>query len=84
MTTELSVSRNRIESVLPLLGAELTDDEYIRDIESGEILTTEDGKELPIDDIGYIASGDNGELVPVEDDTSSIIAALTDRNIRDD
>lgn len=79
MSTELAADRDMLESFLPVLGAEVTNDEYIRDIESGEILTTSDGEELTIDEIGYLK---HGSVVPVEDDFSAIVSELSDRDIR--
>lgn len=78
MSAELTISRNRIESFLPMLGAEVTAEGYIRDVDSGELLTTEDGKELTIDEIGYLGSGDDGEIELVEDNFSSIVSYLSD------
>jgi hypothetical protein len=79
MPAELIVDRDMLESFLPVLGAEVTDKEYIRDLESGEILTTEDGEKLTIDEIGYLK---HGSVVPVEDDFSEIVSELSDRDIR--
>lgn len=81
MSSELVIDRDMLESFLPALGAEVTDDEYIRDIETGEILTTDEGEELPIDEIGYLR---HGSIVPIEDDFSSIVSELSDREIRND
>lgn len=79
MSAELIADRDMLESFLPVLGAEVTDKEHIRDLESGEILTTEDGEELTIDEIGYLK---HGSVVPVEDDFSTIVSELSDRDIR--
>lgn len=79
MPAELVVDRDMLESFLPVLGAEVTDDEYIRDIESNEILTTNDGEKLTIDEIGYLK---HGSIVPVEDDFSAIVSELSDCAIR--
>lgn len=78
--TELVVSEDRLESFLPLLGLEVTDDNRIRDIETGEIKTTEDGEELTTDEIGYLGHDDEeGGVVLVEDDFPSIVDHLSDR-----
>lgn len=81
MSAELAIDRDMLESFLPVLGAEVTSDEYIRDRETGEILTTSDGEELTIDEIGYLK---HGSIVPVEDDFSSIVSELSERDIRSD
>ena len=70
-----------LDSFLPVLGIEVTDDEYLRDKETGEILTTSDDEELRVDEIGYIK---HGSVVPVEDDFSAIVSEVSERNIRDD
>ncbi|QSG06089.1 Uncharacterized protein HSR121_1754 [Halapricum desulfuricans] len=59
----------------------MTDDEYLQDMESGDILTTADGEKLTIDEIGYLR---HGSVIPVEDDFSSIVSELSDRDIRKD
>lgn len=81
MSAELVADRDMLESFLPVLGAEVTSDGYIRDMESGEILTTNDGEKLTIDEIGYLK---HGSIVPVKDDFSAIVAELSDRDIRDE
>jgi hypothetical protein len=81
VSTELVADRDMLESFLPVLGVEVTDEEYIRDIESGEILTTDEGEKLTIDEIGYLK---HGSVVPVEDDFSAIVSNLSDRELRDD
>lgn len=81
MATELVVDRNKLDSFLPLLGAEVTEEGYIRDLESEEILTTNEGEELTIDEIGYLG---HGSIEPVEDDFSAIVSHLSNRNIRGD
>lgn len=80
MSPELAIERNMLESFLPVLGAKVGEDEYIRDRETGEILTTSDGRELTVDEIGYLR---HGSVVPVEDDFSAIVSELSDRDIRD-
>jgi hypothetical protein len=75
---ELTVSRTKLESFLPVLGLEVTEQEYIRDIETGEIITTEDGTELTIDELGYIGVNDNNEPVLVEDNFPEIVEHLSD------
>jgi len=77
--TELTVARNKLESFLPVLGVEVTANEKLRDIESDTILTDDDGNELTIDEIGYIAS-DDGDVKPVRDDFTEIINELSDRD----
>lgn len=75
---ELTVSRTKLESFLPALGLEVTEQEYIRDIETGEIITTEDGAELTINELGYIGVNDNNEPVLVEDNFPEIVEHLSD------
>lgn len=81
MSTELVVGRDKLESFLPVLGAEVTEEGYIRDIESQEIRTNDAGKKLTIDEIGYLG---HGSVEPVEDDFSAIVSYLSNRDIRDD
>ena len=81
MSTELVIERDKLESFLPLLGAEVTEDGYIRDIESGEIITTDEDEKLTIDEIGYLG---HGSIKPVEDDFSAIVSHLSNRDIRED
>jgi hypothetical protein len=81
MPTELVVDRDKLESFLPILGAEVTEDGYIRDQESEMILTNDDGKKLTIDEIGYLG---HGSIEPVEDDFSAIVSHLSNRDIRGD
>lgn len=44
--TELIVNKDKLESFLPIIGAELTDYGYIRDIQTEQILKSQDGKKL--------------------------------------
>ncbi|WP_229112486.1 hypothetical protein [Halapricum desulfuricans] len=81
MSAELAADRDMLESFLPVLGVKVTDDEYLQDMESGDILTTADGEKLTIDEIGYLR---HGSVIPVEDDFSSIVSELSDRDIRKD
>ena len=81
MPSELVVERDKLESFLPLLGAEVTEEGYIRDAETNEIIETEGGKELAIDEIGYLG---HGSIKPVEDDFSAIVAHLSDRDFREE
>lgn len=81
MSTELVVERDKLDSFLPALGAEVTEDGYIRDCESEEIITTEDGDEITIEELGYLG---HGSIEPVEDNFSSIVSHLSDREIRED
>ena len=52
--TEFIVSKDKLESFLPTIGAELTEDGYIRDIQTGKILKSEDGEKINVDNIGYL------------------------------
>ncbi len=79
MSTELAADRDMLESFLPVLGVEVTKKGYLRNIESGEILTTDDGEKLTTDEIGYLK---HGSVVPVEDDFSAIVSELSGREIR--
>lgn len=81
MSPELAVSRDKLDSFLTLLDTEVTEDNRLRDIESGRILTNDDGEELTVDEIGYLG---HGSVEPVEDDFSSIVSHLSERDIRDD
>jgi hypothetical protein len=75
MTTELVVERGKLESFLPLLGADISPNGYIMDSETEEIITSDKGEKLTIDEIGYIG---HGSVEPVEDDFSAIVSYLTD------
>lgn len=80
---EISVSPEKLESFLPLLGLEVTEDGYIRDIETGEIKTTEDGEELTEDEIGFLGHDEeDDDIVLVENDFPSIVDHLSDRDER--
>lgn len=81
MPTEFIVSRDKLESFLPLLGAEVTEDNYIRDIDTQELVAGDDGEALTTDEIGYLGEG---SIEPVEDNFSSIVAHLSDRDLRDE
>lgn len=63
----------------PLLGAEVTEDEQIVDSETGEVITSNNGEELTIDEIGYLGSGEDGSIEPVRNDFPSIVNYLSDR-----
>lgn len=79
--TEFIIERNKLESFLPVLGCEVTEEEYIRDVETGEIITTRNGEEIPIDDIGYLAHDDDDDsVIAVKDDFPSIVEELSDRD----
>ncbi|QLH78262.1 hypothetical protein HZS55_13505 [Halosimplex rubrum] len=80
MPTEFIVSRDKLKSFLPLLGAEVTEDDHIRDIESQDLVGNDD-EALTTDEIGYLGEG---SIEPVEDDFSSIVAHLSDRDLRDE
>ncbi|MDL0122852.1 hypothetical protein PNP03_09095 [Halobacterium salinarum] len=78
MSTELTVDRDMLDSFLPVLGIRVTENEFLQDIESGEILTTDAGQKLTVDEIGYLK---HGSVVPIEDDFSAIVSELSDREI---
>ncbi|MEZ3145710.1 hypothetical protein [Halobaculum sp. MBLA0143] len=81
MPPELVVHRDRLDSVLPLLGAEVNDDGYLVDTETGEVVRSEDGEELTIDEIGYLG---HGSIEPVEADFSAVVSRVSDENLWDD
>jgi len=81
MTTEFVLERDKLESFLPLLGAEVTEKGYLRDVESEEIITTDEGDKLTIYEMGYLG---HGSIKPVEDNFSAIVSHLSDRDIRDE
>lgn len=80
MSTELVVERGKLESFLPLLGADVSPEGYIVDIDTRDVITSNEGKELTIDEIGYIG---HGSVEPVEDDFSAIVSYLSDDDGRD-
>ncbi|WP_353633371.1 hypothetical protein ABSL23_01215 (plasmid) [Halobacterium sp. NMX12-1] len=79
MSTELVVERDKIESLLPLLGAKANADGYIVDSESEEVISGPDGEKLTIDEMGYIG---HGSIEPVEDDFSAIVSYLSEDDPR--
>ena len=81
MPTELVIARDKLKSFLPILGTEVTEEGYLRDMESEKILENDAGDELTIDEIGYLG---HGSVEPVEDNFSSIVSHLSDRDIRED
>lgn len=74
---KLTIEQDMLEHFLPVLGAEVTDDGFVRDIESGEICTTPDGEKITIDEVGYIDYDES--VVLVEDDFSAIVSEASDR-----
>lgn len=81
MSNDLVVERDKLESILPLLGATINEDGYIVDSESGEVIPTREGEEITIDEIGYLG---HGSIEPVKDDLPSIVSYLSDEKTRDD
>lgn len=79
MSPELVVERDKLESLLPLLGAELDEEGHIVDVETGEIVPSPSGEKLTIEEMGYLG---HGSLEPVENDFSSIVSYLSDRDSR--
>lgn len=80
---ELVVAPNKLESFLPLLGVEVTENSKLCDIDTQEILTNDNGDELTTGEIGYLASDDDGSVKPVRDNFSDIVGELSDRDIHD-
>lgn len=76
--SELIVSHDSVESFLPMLGCEVDDDGYIRDIESGEICLSPDGEKIPVDEVGYLGNGSDGGVEPIKDDFPTIVEYLSD------
>lgn len=76
MTPELVVERDKLEAMLPLLGAEVNEDGYIVDADSGDIITSNEGEKLTVDEIGYLGQG---SIEPVRDDFSAIVSYLSSR-----
>ena len=77
--TELAVSRDKIESFLPALKAEVNEEGYIVDMETGEKFESPDGEFLTIDEIGYLSHSEDQRIVPVRDDFSEVVSELSDR-----
>lgn len=75
MSTELVVERDKLEAILPLFGAEVNEEGYIIDIETGDIISSVEGDNLTIDEIGYIG---HGSIEPVKDDFDAIVDYLSD------
>lgn len=74
---------NKLESFVPMLGLEVTPEGYIRDVETKEIQTTDDGTELTKDEIGYLGYSEDEGVVLVRDDFSSIVSYMSENDIRD-
>lgn len=77
MPPELVVEKGKLEALLPLLGAEVNEDGYIVDVDTGDIIPSPEGDELTIDEIGYLG---HGSIEPVEDDFSAIVSYLRDQD----
>lgn len=80
---EFIIDSDKLESFLPLIGAEVTEEGYIRDLKTGEICRSENGEKLTIDEVGYINHDDEEGIVPVSDNFSDIVGSLSDREFRD-
>lgn len=79
--TELVVSEDKLESFLPLLGLEVTEEDLIRDIETGEIKTNENGTALTVDEIGYLGYDEEEDgVVLVEKGFPSVVRYHSDRD----
>ncbi len=81
MSTELVVDPDKLDSLLPLLGAEVNSDGYIVDTETGAVIESPDGEKLTVDEIGYLG---HGSVEPVPDDISSVVSYLSEEDIWDD
>lgn len=81
---ELVVTREKLPSFLPLLGAEVDNDGYIRDTDTQARVETPSGDTIPIDEIGYLGVGDDGELLTIEDSFPAIVSHLSQRDFRED
>lgn len=81
MVSELVIAREKLESFLPILGTEVTEEGVLRDAESKEVHRDDTGEELTVEDIGYLG---HGSVEPVEDNFSAIVSHLSDREFRDD
>lgn len=78
------VQTDKIPSLVPMLGAEVDNEGYIRDKETGEIFETKDGVALTIDAIGHLDESEDQRIVPVMDHFSAVVEAKSDRDIRAD
>jgi len=77
MCAELSIAREKLEHFLPVLGTEVTDEDHLRNIESGELLINDEtGEPWSVDEIGYLG---HGSVEPVEDNFASVVSHLSDR-----
>lgn len=81
MSPELVVHRDRLDTILPLLDAEVNDEGHIVDTETGEVAKSEDGEELVVDEIGYLG---HGSVEPVEADFSAVVSRVSDEDLWDD
>jgi hypothetical protein len=83
-TTGMTVAPSKLDSMFTLLGDALgfDDENYLIDTETGERVMATDGDPVTRNDIGYLGPADDGSIDIVRDDTSQIVAYLSDRDIR--
>lgn len=81
MAKELIVERDKLESILPLLGAEVNEEGYVQDQESERVIPTNEGDEVPIEEMGYFG---HSSIEPVEDDIPAIVSYLSESDSEED
>lgn len=75
MTPELVFSGDRREYLADLFEKDITPNGFLRDRETGEIVTDKTGRRIEVDDIGIISSETDDV---VRDDVGDILAYTTD------
>jgi hypothetical protein len=83
---ELVIEEERLESFLPVLGAEVTEHGYIRHIETDTIATTVEGEKLTIDEVGFLGVAEDRpeNIVLVKDNIGNIVDHLSETDTQPD
>lgn len=77
--TKLTIRPEMMGSFVPALGLTVNDEGKLEDYETGEIIVSPDGEELTVEEIGYLGyDEENGQVEPVRNEKSAIVAYLND------